>query len=250
MSAPIPNLNPPEFTAHFASTAQASGFRAEIFGHIDGHPLIAYTKRSAGPRPRIYLSAGIHGDEPAPPQVLLRLMQESFFDSRCVWFVCPLLGPTGYLRNTRESAAGIDLNRDYKAPRSVEIQAHIRWLQRQPNFDLGFSLHEDWETGGFYLYELNPLHRPSLADPMVEAARAHIPIESTPLIDGRESSAAGIIRPVSDPLLRESWPETIYLRHHHGTLNYTIETPSRLPLAQRITTQCAVLRAALEAFLR
>jgi hypothetical protein len=46
-------------------------------------------------------------------------------------------------------------------------------------------------------------------------------------------------------LLRETWPEAIYLRAHHTTLSYTLETPSAFPLAQRI----AALRAAVEAAL-
>jgi murein peptide amidase A len=195
------------------------------------------------------LSAGIHGDEPAPPQALLRLAQTGFFDARCQWLVCPLLNPTGFLAGTRESHAAMDLNRDYKSPQTPEVRAHVAWLQRQPPFDLIICLHEDWEAQGFYLYELNPLQRPSLAPTMIAAARALGPIETAAVIDGRESAEPGIIRPISDPLLRDTWPEAIYLRHHHGPLDYTIETASAQPLEQRITTQTAVIKAALEQFL-
>jgi protein MpaA len=249
MSSTVP-LDPVGFATRFAAASRAAGLRAEPYGDIDGYPLIAYTKRTPAPRPRIYLSAGIHGDEPAPPWALLQLAEEGFFDGSCNWFVCPLLNPTGFLRHTRENSAGIDLNRDYKTPQSTEIQAHVRWLGRQPNFDVVFCLHEDWEARGFYLYELNPLKLPTLANTMIEAARAHGSIESTAIIDGRESLEPGIIRPISDPLLRDTWPEAIYLRNHHGPLHYTIETPSLLPVTQRVTIQCAVLRAALAAFLR
>ena len=247
---PNPPLDPVDFVPRFAAAAGRAGFRSLPFGEIHGHPLLVCTKRTPGPRPRVYLSAGIHGDEPAPPLALLRLMQEGFFDGRCTWFVCPLLNPTGFLRGTRENSAGMDLNRDYKDPRSPEIQAHVRWLHRQPSFDLILCLHEDWEAKGFYLYELNPLGLPTLSNVMIAAARAHGPIEDAAVIDGRPIAEPGIIRPVSDPILRDTWPEAIYLRHHHGPLDYTLETPSGLPLEQRITTQCAVLRAALAAFLR
>jgi predicted deacylase len=243
-------LDPADFTAKFASAAKAARFRAEPYGEIHGHPLIAYTKRTPGPRPRAYLSAGIHGDEPAPPWALLRLLDTGFFDDRCTWFVCPLLNPTGFISRSRENHAKIDLNRDYKSPQSPEISAHVRWLRHQPNFDLILCLHEDWEAQGFYLYELNPDARPSLAPAMIAAAQATCPIETAAVIDGRKAAAPGIIRPVSDPLLRETWPEAIYLRHHHGPLDYTLETPSALPLEQRITTQCAVIKAALDEFCR
>jgi hypothetical protein len=248
-ATPLP-LDPAEYTPRFAAAARKAGLKAEAFGEIHGHPLLAYTKRTSGPRPRVYLSAGIHGDEPAPPWALLRLAEEGFFDGRCNWFVCPLLNPTGFVNRTRENHAQADLNRDYKDLLSPEVRAHVDWLRRQPNFDLIICLHEDWEAGGFYLYELNPENRPTLATVMIAAATSFGPIDSAAIIDGRPIDEPGIIRPVSDPLLRETWPEAIYLRNHHGSLDYTIETASAGPLPQRIDTQCAVLRAALGEFLR
>lgn len=220
----------------------------EPYGQIAGHPLVAYTKRAPGSRPRIYISSGIHGDEPAPPLALLRLLENGFFDRRCTWFLCPLINPIGFVNRTRENNAKLDLNRDYKGPVASEIRDHVQWLKRQPNFDLMICVHEDWESQGFYLYELNPNSRPTLATAMLDGARSVCPIDAAAVIDGREIAEPGIIRPVSDPLLRETWPEAIYLRQHHGTLVYTTETPSALPLEQRIETHCAVLRAALAEF--
>jgi len=152
------------------------------------------------------------------------------------------LNPTAFLKGTRENDHGFDLNRDYKDLKSAEIRSHIAWLQRQPNFNMTICLHEDWESTGFYLYELNPQQRPSLAEKMISAAARVCPIDPAAIIDGREISAPGIIRPISDPLLRENWPEAIYLRAHHSSLTYTLESPSALPLPQRI----ASLRAAVE----
>ena len=243
-------LNPTEFTAQFDAAARKAGFRVEAYGTINGHELSAYTKRTPGIRPRVYLSAGIHGDEPAPPYALLRLLEAGVFDERCNWFICPLINPVGFTHGTRENHVKVDLNRDYKGPLTSEIRDHIAWLKRQPNFDLIICVHEDWESLGFYLYELNPDNRPTLANAMLAGASANCPIDPATVIDGREVAEPGIIRPVSDPLLRETWPEAIYLRHFHGTLVYTTETPSALPLGQRIATHCAVLTAALEEFCR
>ena len=244
MSNALP-LDPAKFTPRFEAAAPKAGFKVTPFGEIHGHPLLAYTKRSPGLRPRIYLSSGIHGDEPAPPWALLRLMEEGLFDDRCTWFICPLLNPTGFLHRTRENHAKVDLNRDYKSPQTIEVQAHIGWLRRQPNFDLIICVHEDWEAKGFYLYELNPGARPSLAEPMVAAVERGCPIDEATVIDGRPIDQRGIIRPTSDPLLRENWPEAIYLRAQHTSLGYTIETPSALPLAQRVAAQRAAVETAL-----
>lgn len=245
---PVKASSPAEIqtlAAQLQAAGRAAGFRIEPFGEIEGCPLFALTKRTPGPRPRIYLSAGLHGDEPAPPRTLLALLEAGEFDARANWFLCPLLNPAGLIRGTRENATGLDLNRDYKDVRSAEIAAHIGWLRRQPGFDLTLCLHEDWESTGYYLYELNPLQRPTLSHAMIAAVATVCPIETATLIDGREIAEPGIIRPIADPLMRENWPESIYLRAHHTTLSYTVESPSALPLAQRVAAHSAAIRAAI-----
>lgn len=237
-------LDPLALTARFAEAGRAAGFQMERYGEIDGCPLIALTKRTPGARPRIYLSAGIHGDEPAPPLTLLAMIEGGVFDHRATWFICPLLNPAGLARGVRENPAGLDLNRDYKDKLSQEILAHVRWLQRQPNFSVTLSVHEDWEAKGYYLYELNPEHHASLAEPILQAVAAVCPIDHSPVIDGRDAKA-GILRPISDPLLREKWPESIYLRAHHAKLTYTLESPSAFPLAERIAAHRAALETAI-----
>jgi protein MpaA len=235
-------LYPSAYLAQCREAAALAGFRVETYGEILGCPLVALTRRTPGPRPRIYVSSGMHGDEPAAPLALLDMLTAGVFDDRATWLLCPMLNPTGHARGTRENHDGRDLNRDYKDRVSIEAQSHARWLSRQPPFALTICLHEDWEAKGFYLYELNPTHRPSLAEAMIAAVEPICPIERSAIIDGREAAAPGIIRPVSDPLLRDNWPEAIYLRHHHTTLSYTLESPSAFPLKQRIQA----LRAATE----
>src|SRR5438874_13646139 len=95
LSAPTLTLDPLEFGPRIQAAARASGFRVEPYGEIAGASLFALTRRTPGPRPRIYLSAGIHGDEPAPPLTLLALLERGHFDARANWFLCPLLNPAG-----------------------------------------------------------------------------------------------------------------------------------------------------------
>lgn len=239
-------IDPAAFAARIEAAGRARGFRVEHFGEVTGVPLLALTKRTPGPRARIYLSAGIHGDEPAPPLALLDLIERGVFDQRAGWFLCPLLNPAGFLRRTRENAEGLDLNRDYKLLRSLEIQAHARWLERQPNFDITFHLHEDWEATGFYLYELCADSDRSLARIMIGSVAKTFPIEPAAVIDGRPVAERGIIRPVDDPLQREPWPESIYLRAHHTKIGYTLESPSTQPLATRIGMLATAIEAALD----
>lgn len=240
-----PPFQPLELIERFRAIAPAKGFREQVFGEAAGCPLIAFTRRTPGPRPRVYLSAGIHGDEPAPPLALFTLLDRGLFDHRADWLLCPLLNPAGFLQATRENAAGVDLNRDYKATRSAEIAAHVAWLRRQPNFDLTLCLHEDWEAKGFYLYELNAFQRTSVAEPIVAAVRRHFPIDESEFIDERPA-AKGILRPDPDPAKRELWPESIYLRTHHASLGYTLETPSGFPLTDRVAALQTAVTTALD----
>jgi hypothetical protein len=172
------------------------------------------------------------------------MIEAGDFDDRATWFICPLLNPDGIAKGVRENAAGLDLNRDYRHLESAEVRSHVRWLERQPNFDVAICVHEDWESTGFYLYELNPTGRPCIAENMISAVSKVCPIDKSPLIEGREAKG-GIIRPVMNPAEREKWPESIYLQVHHTTLSYTIESPSALPLVTRVAALNTALRTAI-----
>ncbi len=241
-------FDPPELVRRFEETAKAQGFRSEHFETIDACPLVALTRRRSGPRPRIYLSSGIHGDEPAAPLALLRLLEDGVFDDRAVWFLVPMLNPSGFKQRTRENIVGHDLNRDYREPQTTEVSAHIRWLQSQPGFDVAYCLHEDWEATGFYLYELNPQRVPSLAEFMISAVGQHFAIDRNPVIDGRPA-CDGIIRPESNPAQRDRWPEAIYLRAHHSSLCYTLESPSAFGLSDRIEILTLAVKTGLHQFI-
>jgi protein MpaA len=192
----------------------------------------------------IYLSAGIHGDEPAGPLAILQLLRENQWpDEMGVW-ACPCLNPTGFLLNRRENDEGTDLNRQYLQPKAEETLAHIAWLKEQPNFDLCLCLHEDWEAQGFYVYELNPDQRPSLAKRIVEAVARVCPMDRSEIIEGRPAKG-GIIRPSADPRSRPQWPEAFYLLTQKTRLSYTLEAPSDFPLAIRVGALVAGVRAAL-----
>lgn len=229
-------------------TAGAAGFTVEAFGEAFDLPLFALIKPASGTAPRIYLSAGIHGDEPAGPLALERLLESGFFDDRFSWRICPLLNPGGWDAATRENPDGIDLNRDYRHPRTAEVRAHRRWLEKQPAHDLYLSLHEDWEATGFYLYEINTSRRPCIARPVLEAVTAVIPLEPMSEIDNHEVTAPGLIhhRPEADE--PEFWPEAIFHSKLYPHLSYTFETPSTLDITVRIEAQMLAVKAAVERF--
>ena len=196
--------------------------------------------------PRLYISTGIHGDEPAGPLAALQLLRENAWPAGLDLWLCPCLNPTGFQVNRRENREGLDLNRQYRTPEAGETTAHVAWLERQPRFDLCLCLHEDWESHGFYVYELNPDNQPSLAEAMVARVGKVCPIDRSEVIEGRPA-LNGIIRPGVDPRSRPDWPEAFYLITHKTRLSYTLEAPSDFSLPTRVAALVAGVTAALEA---
>ena len=141
-------------------------------------------------------------------------------------------------------AGGIDLNRQYLRPQAPETLAHVAWLERQPASDLCLCLHEDWESHGFYLYELNPDRCASLAELMVASAEQVCPIDRSEVIEDRPARN-GVIRPDIDPRTRPQWPEAFYLLMNKTRLSYTLEAPSDFPLAARVGALVTAVQTAL-----
>ncbi len=196
---------------------------------------------------RVYISSGIHGDEPAGPLAMRQLLQENQWPENASLSLIPCLNPTGFRLNRRENDEGADLNREYLNTKASETLAHVKWLSRQDSFDLCLCLHEDWESDGFYVYELNPDNRPSLADHIVAQVSEVCPVDLSEMIEGRPAQN-GIIRPSVDPRSRPQWPEAFYLLTHKTRLSYTLEAPSDFPLPTRIAATVTAVRAALAAF--
>jgi len=194
--------------------------------------------------PRVYISAGIHGDEPAGPLAVRQLLREDAWPAEFDLRLCPCLNPQGFLLNRRENDQGLDLNRQYLKPAASETQAHIAWLERQPSFDLCFCLHEDWESHGFYVYELNSDNRPSLAEAIVQRVAEVCPIDLSESIEGRPARE-GIIRPGVDPRSRPDWPESFFLLTRKTHLSYTLEAPSDFPIAVRVAALVTAVQAGL-----
>jgi hypothetical protein len=239
-----------------AASARAHGWSIEEI-HPAPKRLLGFTRRAREPNRagsgaadearRVYISTGIHGDEPAGPLAVRQLLQENQWPEAMDFWMCPCLNPSGFLLNRRENDAGLDLNRQYLEPTAKETLAHIEWLKRQPGFDLCICLHEDWESHGFYVYELNPDNQPSLAEAMVASVSEVCPIDCSELIEGRPAKN-GIIRPILDPRSRPQWPEAFFLLTCKTRLSYTLEAPSDFALSARVAALAAAVKAGLTMF--
>ncbi len=225
--------------------ASATGWNFDPVLATPALELHAWQRPSSQPRRRIYISTGIHGDEPAGPLAIRELVRENVWSPDTDICLCPCLNPTGFPINRRENVSGIDLNRQYLHLEAEETRAHVDWLQRQPAFDVALCLHEDWESHGFYLYELNPDNRPSHAEEMIRRVSAVCPIDLSPEIEGRPAQG-GIINPSIDPRSRPEWPEAFWLLNYKTRHSYTLEAPSDFPLATRVCALVEAVKTVLE----
>lgn len=222
-------FDPTDFAQKILSAAAQNGWESDELSPIHDWRRPWFRLHAARPHaPRLYISAGIHGDEPAGCAAALELVRkpEIFRGLNVILF--PLLNPSGLAAGTRENTEGIDLNRDYLNPKSEEIRSHVAVLSTLGRFDLTLCLHEDWEATGFYFYELNATATTGCALEIRKAMSRHLPVEPSTLIDGFEAKE-GIISRTAEHLQipRPDWPEALYLAHHFTKLGYTFETPSR-----------------------
>ncbi len=238
-------MNWHHFLKDWQETADSQGFEVELLLEREGDPVFACSK-GATDLPTVYLSAGVHGDEPAGPQALLALLKAGFFDERFRWLICPVLNPTGLQAGTRETADGIDLNRDYFMCTAPEVCRHVAWLEKQEAPDLFLSLHEDWESSGFYYYEINTGAEAPPYEEVLAAVAPFFPPEPEEEIDNHPVTKPGWIFHPDHPDLPEGWPEAIYLARKGCPLSLTFETPSSAALADRIACHEAAARCAVE----
>jgi hypothetical protein len=120
--------------------------------------------------PTIHISAGVHGDEPAPPWALYALVRDGLLDSRFAYRIWPCLNPSGYEQGTRTSAEGEDINRGFSRGGTTPESRAVLTANRDRRFALALDLHEDFEADGSYLFE--PLREgcaARYAEPVVRA---------------------------------------------------------------------------------
>ncbi|MFP4166761.1 MAG: M14 family metallocarboxypeptidase [Opitutales bacterium] len=232
--------------------ASQAGFTAEPYGEIGGRPLLGLIRRARpgdksgpGTGKRFYLSAGIHGDEPAGSYALLHLLSRRAFPEQHDFFICPALNPSGLEAGTRHNADGLDLNRDYTRFHAEETRRHRDWMTaRLQGLDHALQLHEDWESAGFYLYELKGTSGQGGSAGILAAVRRHMTIEAANRIDGHPAKD-GVIAPRPTREIEEGLPEALYVQRTFGGLNHTFETPSTARLEDRVRAHVAAVEAAL-----
>jgi hypothetical protein len=185
----------------------------------------------------LYLSAGVHGDEAAPPWALLEWAGQNIAQLRSLPVVIfPCLNPDGIRHNTRVDQRGVDINRTFNSTRDPLIRAWRAALgKRRPA--LALCLHEDYDAQGCYVYELTQ-EADTIGEAGLRACAGIIAPDARGKIDGRVMKNGLFVRrgdfaPPDLPGL----PEAIMLHRLGSRRTLTFETPSEFSLVDRIAAQ-------------
>jgi murein peptide amidase A len=269
----------PNDGAYFGETIDVDALQAEILRAASEHhwkheqildrkdcKLFGLSKRSPTANKSVYLSSGMHGDEPAPPLAILNLLWQNQWPADWNIFLCPCLNPSGFRANRRHNPDGIDLNRDYSDSKSEEIRAHIAWLEEQPSFSMTASLHEDWESTGFYVYQFGPLSVEPVIQHVLGQVAKVCPIDQSPEIDHLPAEGGALDQAFlslqanealidslaecekpTDFLKRNNsvWTEQNYLISRKTRVSYTFESASAMPLEVRVKALTQAVHALL-----
>jgi len=210
-------------------------------GEPAGRPFVHFPAEPGAPR--LYISAGIHGDEPAGPVACQVLLEERELFPGVEVFMFPCLCPEALKAGKRENPRGIDLNRNYGPcqDNDADVRAHLAVLRQLPRMNAALCLHEDWEAEGVYLYEIGEADSRLCGRDILRAMSPFLPVETAPVIDGFEADRGIILRRDQD-YNREDWPEAIYLLRNLTKKCFTIETPSSQDLFCRVQAHVAAVR--------
>lgn len=235
----------------WGAVAEAAGWKAEILVEHGGYPVVGFCSRGEWDDDTgLYVSAGVHGDEPAPVLGLLEWAEKNvrMLGERSV-MVFPCINPWGLVENRRSDHEGRDLNRLFDKSSPPLIKAWRNFVGER-KFHLALNLHEDYDAQGIYVYELGRRGR-DLGEPILEKCKKIIPIHGGPEIDGSPFENGVLARKqdfqdIVDKKLEGGVPEAIYLRMHHAQFALTFETPSEFSLYDRVRAQRRFLEAAIE----
>jgi hypothetical protein len=231
----------PYLIERWRAVAKRAGLVMRRFARGPEYNLYCVRSHALPRKGTIYISTGIHGDEPAGTEALITWAEANTrLLRRRPFLLIPCINPWGLVNNSRIDSSHRDLNRVFQHDKVPEIAALKRVIGKR-QFSLALTLHEDFDGTGIYLYEIEG-ELPYWGEALIAAAAPHIPFETRPLVETREC-VNGLVRRELDMKLFEEigLPEAVYLYLQGCRRVFTIETPSEYSLDRRVRAHVAVI---------
>jgi len=226
---------------------QSPHLSMQTIGIVQEYPMYQLSLGEPSPKKAsILLSAGMHGDEPAPVEAILQFLESDLSEISEKFHILfiPCINPTGYVANTRENAQGTDINRAFESDTVPEANL-IKYALQDRTFAAHLDMHEDYDGNGSYFYEQHK-NQQWLAPSIAEKSKQIGPIDTQSNDDTNDEDL--VVEGVYKVSL--SWGEvglSPYVYAHHTDHIIITETASTSwPLDKRV----AVHRLAIDEILK
>jgi hypothetical protein len=188
-------------------------------------------KGDAAKKKNVFISGGVHGNEPAGPEVVLATMMEaanepSKYEHVNIDFV-PLVNPSGWVNGTRLNAADEDINRGFYLLNSQEAIIINDYLIGRNRYKLMIDHHEDPRYPGFYMvtYGNNDLS-------LISGITQKVKTSGYPLRSFKRNEGYFNVSKKMTPKLKNKTFMS-YARSHYSKSVYQIESPTSLDMRDR-----------------
>ena len=215
----------------------------ECIGTVHSYPIYQIRLTASAPKPQqVLITGGMHGDEPAGVEAVLRFLARDNTErlKNFSFVIIPCINPYGYVHNTRETSDDVDINRSFETDDIAEV-AIIKKALGQTQFSFTIDFHEDYDATGFYLYE-GKRDEQYIGPKLATAAKAIGAIDPEDPGEDAPDLAEGVYK------VATSWGTqglAPYLLHFHSEHVIISETPTVWQLEQRAALHLAILDTAL-----
>ncbi|MBN1836933.1 MAG: DUF2817 domain-containing protein [Spirochaetales bacterium] len=203
-------------------------------------PLWLVRYRPPGARRTALVTGGVHGNEPAGAGWVLELIEELAGRPEAwpdlAMDLIPLVNPWGWSHDQRYNRDGRDINRDFASFATQE--AHVlRDLFAGQRYDLVVDHHEDPDATGVYLYQYARKDETESRRVLAAIRDRGYPLEqdvNMVILRTRDGLIDAPRWGLGYMRMTRQLSLTNYLRLENSDLVYTVETPTRLPLQDRL----------------
>ena len=216
---------------------------------IAGYPIVLVRRSLRDDVPTVLLTGGTHGDEPAGVEAALAFLQRDVADwlAHLSFEVLICLNAHGYVYDTRHNAQDVDVNWAWIRDDVPEVWVIKDWV-RDRRFEFVCDFHEDWESPGFYLYEMRR-GVPLMGTDVVDAVERVCPLNLCDQIEGL-SAVRGVVLN-DEERVNELRGEGIPIELYHGYTDHflTVESPTERRMDVRVAAHMAALDVVVAAHL-
>ncbi|RZA00337.1 MAG: hypothetical protein EOP11_18435 [Proteobacteria bacterium] len=231
------------------SARPPAGVEVRVIGTSDGLPIHLIHVKGSGPSsPRVFLSSGVHGDEPGAVTTGMRLLESTLLHRDADLTYVPMMNPGGLNAQTRANLAKLDINRSFNPGEITEAAESLKAALPGASFDVAVDLHGANTKKKFFLISAH--EEGARADEILSEVPGALLLQST---DGRYP---GYAPGLSDPKkYRMLFPGSA-TSNNGGTLkdylsahaprSYTLEYPGAIPFSLQQKWNYRILEKIIE----